>query len=102
MKAEEGNETLPEKWQVYTRDKWKDREENESHCFICEVTFKKMSSERGRHHCRRCGKAVCSTCFKNKKKISKTDANEYEICDKCDFDIANQNLKGNLKKILEQ
>jgi hypothetical protein len=102
IRAEEGINSLPETWKAYTRDTWKDREENESHCFICEVTFQKLQSDRRRHHCRRCGRAVCTTCFKNKKKISKSDPTEYEICDKCDFDIANPDLKGNLKKIIDQ
>ena len=102
MRSEEGLDFLPEKWQAYTKADWQDRQDLEQHCSICEVGFKKMSSDRSRHHCRRCGKAVCSTCFKNKKKISKNDPTEYEICDKCDFEIANPNLKDWLRKIKDQ
>jgi hypothetical protein len=42
-----------------------------------------------RHHCRKCKKAVCDTCFTSLKRISKGDPKIYNICEKCDFNIAN-------------
>jgi hypothetical protein len=56
-------------------------------CEICEQTFN-MTIRR--HHCRRCGKSVCSKCSGNMKPLSKSDQKTaYRICDACDTEIEN-------------
>jgi hypothetical protein len=56
-------------------------------CEICEQTFN-MTIRR--HHCRRCGKSVCSKCSGNMKPLSKVDQKTaYRICDACDTEIEN-------------
>mmetsp|Transcript_27832 Transcript_27832/g.26887 ORF Transcript_27832/g.26887 Transcript_27832/m.26887 type:complete len:165 (-) Transcript_27832:503-997(-) len=46
------------------------------------------------HHCRRCGKTVCSKCGTNKRYLSKKDKkNLYRICDQCDTILSNFKLK---------
>jgi hypothetical protein len=65
-------------------------------CEICEQTFN-MTIRR--HHCRRCGKSVCSKCSGNMKPLSKADQKTaYRICDACDTEI--ENFKVLLNRII--
>ena len=67
-------------------------------CEICEQVFN-MTIRR--HHCRRCGKSVCSKCSGNMKPLSKLDQKTaYRICDACDTEIENCKLKKNHDEIL--
>ena len=71
---------------------------------LCLCSFKKFT-DRARHHCRRCGQAVCTTCFKNQKYLSQSDPEKYEICDECDFAMANPHLElwaGQIKNLQSQ
>lgn len=38
--------------------------ENAESCQLCESHFSKLKM-KGRHHCRKCGKAVCDNCSKD-------------------------------------
>jgi len=54
-----------------------------------------------RHHCRRCGKSVCSKCSGNMKPLSRGDQKTaYRICDACDTEIENFKLKKNHDEII--
>jgi hypothetical protein len=65
-------------------------------CEICEVVF---NMTQRRHHCRRCGKSVCTKCSANMKPLSRQDAKTvYRVCDACDTEI--ENFKVPLKSFL--
>ena len=60
-------------------------------CEICETTFN-MTSRR--HHCRKCGKSVCSKCSANMKALSRQDSKTlFKICDACDTEIENYKVQ---------
>ena len=94
MKRTEGAEHLPDFFQPLDKNYWAKNEKNEHNCALCLCTFVRMEpSERRRHHCRRCGLAICGSCCQNSKYISKQDLSNNKatdkICDRCDFQIAN-------------
>lgn len=67
-------------------------------CEICEQVFN-MTNRR--HHCRRCGKSVCTKCGSNMKALSRSDQKTlYKICDACDTDLENFKLKKNHDEII--
>lgn len=75
-RTEEGFEGLPEEYAPALQS---DYEEADS-CFSCSKPLKKKLgafTKQGRHHCRRCGRTVCSRCWGNKLRISKSDKQEY-------------------------
>ncbi len=85
-RKEEGVEGLPEEYKPASE------KEEASSCFSCNKILKKKLgalTKSGRHHCRRCGKTVCDRCWKNYLRISKSDKQDYQVCDCCDFEITN-------------
>ena len=87
----EGFDALPEQAEMLDKNDWKDREKLEKKCELCQCTFgNKLTSDRNKHHCRRCGAAICHQCCQNSKYISKNENSLTDkICDRCDFEIAN-------------
>ena len=59
MRATEGFEHLPEHFKALDANFWKDKASQELYCEICQCTFNKLSATQKRHHCRRCGLAIC-------------------------------------------
>ena len=92
LREEEGVDSLPDTYQVFSQANWKEKEKSEKICKLCHVTFNAWNSDKSRHHCRRCGIAVCTTCSANQKRLSKADSESYKVCDRCDFEIANPYL----------
>ena len=43
--------------------------------------------------CKHCGFAVCGTCSKNSKYLSKDATEKYRVCDLCDTKLDNVRLK---------
>ena len=89
MKTHEGFDNLPETFTPFTK---KDSYTSTS-CSVCDFKVVKYQN----HNCSNCGKPVCSSCIKTKKRLSKNDEQIYSVCDKCDFDIAHLNLEKSLK-----
>eukprot|EP00939_MAST-03C_sp_MAST-3C-sp1_P004888 g4888.t1 len=54
-------------------------------CMCCGVIkFSKFSLRNRRHHCRRCGVLVCSSCSRHKLMLPSLDSrNPVRVCDKC-------------------
>lgn len=44
------------------------------------------------HNCKKCGKAVCDTCSKSKRRLSKIDKDKFRVCDECDILLSNYNF----------
>jgi len=68
-------------------------------CTLCFAPFTKKLKVLNRNpqrHCKKCGKAVCEVCSTSKRQLSKTLADKLRVCDKCDFDMDNEELKKNL------
>jgi len=54
----------------------------------CEICYLKFGISNKRHHCKRCGKSVCSKCSLNQRPLSKKDLKTiYRVCDYCDTDL---------------
>lgn len=71
------------------------------HCEICEQVFNLTIR---RHHCRKCGKSVCSKCSAQLKVLSKQDQltkQAYRVCDGCDTELENFKLKRNHDDIIK-
>ena len=59
-------EHLPDTHEPFTDADWKGNEKAEKNCALCQCTFTKnklVSKGRDKHHCRRCGDAVCTSCW---------------------------------------
>ena len=53
---------------------------------------------KGRHHCRKCGKAVCDECSKNNNlQLSQNDPKLYRCCDECAAEIENLDIIASMK-----
>lgn len=68
-------------------------------CGLCQAPFSgKMSGllsskDRQKHHCKRCGAAVCGLCSGSaKRRLSKIDKKKYRVCDECDTLMSNVNF----------
>jgi hypothetical protein len=71
------------------------------HCEICEQVW---GMTIRRHHCRKCGKSVCSKCSAQLKPLSKADVaskTAYRVCDGCDTELENFKLKQNHDEIIK-
>jgi len=54
--------------------------ENDHEAFDCMICHEKFTLTKRRHHCRHCGRVICSDCSKNKHFFSGVQA---RICDEC-------------------
>lgn len=61
----------------------------------------KMVGNSGKHHCRRCGRTVCTRCWNNLKRLCKDDPGCHKVCDNCDFEISNYQMEPLFKQILK-
>lgn len=50
-------------------------------CMRCEKT--KFSALQRRHHCRKCGYVVCSSCSSNKAMLPQQSSKPLRVCDIC-------------------
>ena len=57
-------------------------------CMLCSETFGKLKMVY-KHNCKRCGKAVCENCSKQKRRLSQLNPEKLRICDECDALLAN-------------
>lgn len=65
-------------------------------CMLCENIFTKKFAILNRNpirHCKRCGKSICEVCSDQKRILSKADPTPFRICDLCDFEMDNNQLK---------
>jgi hypothetical protein len=70
-----GNFIMPP--QVPSKEEWvKDEDVNE--CMVCNTT--KFTILNRRHHCRRCGRVVCSSCS---QKVTIIENMQRRTCDDC-------------------
>jgi ankyrin repeat protein len=51
------------------------------HCQVCKATF---TTKNRRHHCRNCGRLVCSKCSPTKKNIAKWNLKNARLCYLCE------------------
>jgi hypothetical protein len=58
-------------------------------CMLCTTKFGFLTVQ---HNCRKCGKAVCDTCSRNKRRLSKIDKDKFRVCDECDILLSNYNF----------
>lgn len=58
-------------------------------CLLCAAKFGIFSLQ---HNCKKCGKAVCDTCSKSKRRLSKIDKDKFRVCDECDILLSNYNF----------
>ena len=80
------------------------RDETATNCELCDAEFSNKISLRlvNRNpirHCKHCGRAICDVCSKSRRQISKNDPEKYRVCDQCDFEMDNVQLKKNLKAV---
>jgi len=54
--------------------------ENDHEAFDCMICHEKFTLTKRRHHCRHCGRVICSDCSKNKHFFTGVQA---RICDEC-------------------
>ncbi|ELT98342.1 hypothetical protein CAPTEDRAFT_122983, partial [Capitella teleta] len=59
-----------------------------SMCMQCSNPF---STFKRRHHCRACGKVVCSKCSTHKAKLAYDEYRENRVCDRCHYVLNVQN-----------
>ena len=82
--------TLPEKWGRHMRQRTK-----QDNCNVCDSPFSMVAvfgiGNRD-FFCKSCGYAVCDTCSKTKKRLSKDDKTEFRICDLCATKLENTQL----------
>ena len=60
---------------------------------LCSETFGKRRLIF-KHNCKRCGKAVCDACSKQKRRLCQNDTKRYRVCDECDTLMENHMLDG--------
>lgn len=79
------------------------------HCGLCQAPFSSKVSmllstkDKQKHHCRRCGIAVCTLCSGSpKRRLSKIDKNKYRVCDECDTLMSNVNFDQMYQTCLRQ
>ncbi|XP_042303954.1 zinc finger FYVE domain-containing protein 26 isoform X3 [Sceloporus undulatus] len=56
-------------------------DETEDTCMVCKT--ERFSMFNRRHHCRRCGRLVCSSCSTNKMVVEACRENPARVCDQC-------------------
>ena len=66
-------------------------------CQNCTVEFTVLVR---RHHCRACGKVVCSTCSGNKAPLRYRDFEQARVCDEC-FEFLERGKKHKKYKIIK-
>ncbi len=98
---------LPEKFQVFTPDKFV----NTKACEVCDKLFGFGSSKHHwykvlrakknerQNYSRKCGKCVCDDCSKNKRQLSRQDKNFYRVCDYCDKKMGYANIEAVFKSV---
>lgn len=68
-----------DKGDEFVAPEWITDEESDN-CMSCTIKFTFFNR---RHHCRNCGKLVCSTCSSNKMKIQAISVNPVRVCKEC-------------------
>jgi len=62
-----------------------------------------MSKDKQKHHCRRCGRCVCTLCSSSpQRRLSKVDKKKYRVCDECDTLMSNVNFDQMYQNCLRQ
>ena len=65
------------------------QKEKSDNCQLCQSKFGFMGS----HNCKRCGVAVCDSCSRSKRRLSKLDKDKLRVCDDCDTLLSNYNFQ---------
>lgn len=57
---------------------------------LCDTKFSMFGAST--HNCKKCGKAVCDSCSKSQRRLSKLEKKKYRVCDECDCLLSNYNF----------
>ena len=87
----DAEERLPEFFD--TNLVYKNREKRED-CQLCGCEFSKLTKKR--FYCSYCGRSVCDACSQNFRRLSQMDKKQHKICDFCDHQLSNFQIKTQL------
>ena len=82
---------LPDTWARHMQKRTK-----QDNCQVCETSFSMISvfgiGNRD-YFCKYCGFAVCGSCSRNNKYLSKDATEKFRVCDLCDTKLDNIKLR---------
>ena len=93
------NDDLPKEFDLKAK---KALRKNPPNCELCEALFitRTLGSSNKRFHCKRCAKAVCDVCSESRRQLSVQDSEAYRVCDICDNEMDNFQIKLDYDKFL--
>jgi len=62
-------------------------------CQLCSTKFA-MFGSASQHNCKKCGKSICDSCSKSKRRLSKLEKTKFRVCDECDCLLSNTIFRG--------
>lgn len=60
-------------------------------CMLCMQKFSILSFSTA-NNCKRCGKAICDSCSRTRRRLSRMEKSKSRVCDECDTFLANYNF----------
>ena len=89
------DQVLPKHFDInLVKNNWKDLKNWE----LCEVKF---TFKNSRHHCRKCGKWVCSKWSTQFRKLSESSSKKHRVWDHWDFQLDNQEFENTYNTIID-